>query len=103
MKNPLDFIDAYTLSEINEAEHIVKELRPPYWDSEKTKSVHVEIRSEGNVRRLLKGGWKVYRQNAVRDRYLLVNPKNANANVEKHSPVILENNKVVGMWTAVTS
>ena len=98
--NALDNLSVYDLPEQVEAELILKQIKGYDYKLELKRSVRFDIKHPGNVRRLLKAGYKVYcpKGEGVSQDMLITVPEFEVATASgRFTPVLLENNRVVGL------
>ena len=98
MSNPLDGLCVYDMAEHVEAESVRKQLAAVctvHRGLSTRSQIRIQMDHKGNVKRVLKAGFKVYKPSSGEALYLVTKPDHV---LESHlfTPVILENNNVVG-------
>lgn len=95
--NALDNLSVYDLAEQIEAESILKRIKDRNYtpDTALKPSWCYDIKHPGNVRRLLKAGYKVY---STTGQLLITLPNfDVTSLAGVHTPILLENNKLIGL------
>lgn len=101
--NALDNLSIYDLPEQMEAEVILKQIKTWDYKAELKRFWRFDVKCPGNVRRLLKAGYKVYspKGEGTSKDLLITLPDydiaTSSANPGRFTPVLLEYNKVIGL------
>ena len=100
--NALDNLSIYDLPEQLEAEELRSHIKAASYRTFLKSSWRYDVKYEGNVRRLLKAGYKVYspKGEGTCKELLIALPDydiTTNASPGRFTPVLLENNKVIGL------
>lgn len=100
MSNPLDGLCVYDMAEHVEAECVRKQLAAVCTSNRvlSTRSqIRIQMYYKGNVKRVLKAGFKVYKPSGETGplMYLVTRPDHV-LESQLFTPVILENNNVIG-------
>lgn len=93
MQNPLDGLCVYDIAEHREAREIVRNVER----ITESMPVRLFVKHRGNMQRLLRAGFQVYRPKKDGESYLLAMPEYMPTNIDNFTPVLLIDNKVVGM------
>ena len=98
--NALDNLSIYDLPEQMEAEYILKSIKTWDYKAELKRYWRFDVKHPGNVRRLLKAGYKVYSpkgEGTIKDLFITLPDFDITTTTGPFSPVLLENNKVIGL------
>lgn len=99
--NALDNLSIYDLPEQIEAEVMLKHMKTWDYKGELKSSWRYDVKHSGNVRRLLKAGYKVYSPKGPKEGMLndllITLPDYDITTAGRFTPVLLENNKVIGL------
>lgn len=98
MINPLDNLDVYELEEAFEGESLMKALTTKRYTNEFQQVMGpLTILHKGNVRRLIRAGYRMYKRKDSTAIYNAVHPEHREFKSDSFTPVLLENNKLVGL------
>lgn len=98
--NALDNLSVYDLPEQMEAEVILKQIRLWDYKGELKRFWRFDVKCPGNVRRLLKAGYKVYSpkgEGTSNDLFITLPDYDITTASGRFTPVLLENNKLIGL------
>lgn len=95
MQNPLDGISVYDIEEHREGKLLWKGIEVYQfscaWGS------RLPVKHRGNMRRLLRAGFRVYKPRKAEATYLVAMPDYVLSNPDAFTPVLLDKDQVIGM------
>jgi len=95
MQNPLQGLCVHDMGEVLEGQAIFKTFADYRFCVKK--SYRAVIKHEGNMRRLLRGGFRIYRPKNSDEHYLVAMPDYVLSNPDAFTPVLLDKDQVIGM------